>query len=187
MKKIIFFCLLLISLKVKSQTFDGIYIGGNSTTCLEKFKTKGYKIIEYSKDYLSYKLIGKKDGMLLECYLFKNKSGKIRSISCYLPVKYTYESLLSQFNEYKESLTSKYGQPITDVYKFEDPYYLGDGFELQALKNHKLKLYTLYNGGNNSTIVLSVYTTAQVCIDVSNDTNQEEHDKEKVQSIQSTF
>jgi hypothetical protein len=178
MNKILLVCLLLISSQVKSQTFDGIYIGGNAATCLEKFRNKGFKIIENNKVNLSYKLIGKKDGVLFECYLFKTKNGKIRSICCYLPVKYNYESLLSQFDEYKESLTTKYGQPLTGVYRSED---------YQAVKNNTLTLYTLFNGGKNSTIVLSVYAMAQVCISVSNNSNQEEYYNEKTEAIQNTF
>jgi hypothetical protein len=187
MKKILMICFLLISLQSKSQTFDGIYIGGGATACIEKFKAKGYRVVEYSPEFRSYKLMGKKDGMAMECYLFKNKSGKVRSIDCYLPKKYTFESLLSQFNTYKESLTAKYGEPLRDIYEFEQPYFLGDGFELQALLYHKLKLVTLFNGGENSTVTLVAYSTAQVCIGVSNDANEKEHEQEKNQSIQNTF
>jgi hypothetical protein len=95
--------------------------------------------------------------------------------------------LLSQFNTYKESLTAKYGEPLRDIYEFEQPYFLGDGFELQALLYHKLKLVTLFNGGENSTVTLVAYSTAQVCIGVSNDANEKEHEQEKNQSIQNTF
>jgi hypothetical protein len=187
MKKLLMICMLFISLQAKSQTFDGIYIGGSATTCIEKFKLKGYKVVEYNSGYGSYKLMGKKDGVVMECYLFKNKSGKVRSIDCYLPKKYSFNALLSQFNTYKESLTAKYGEPIRDVYEFEQPYFLGDGFELQALLYHKLKLVTFFNGGENSTVTLVAYETAQVCIGVSNDANEKEHEEEKTKSIQNTF
>lgn len=187
MKKILMICLVLISFQAKSQTFDGVYIGGSVTKCLETLKLKKYIVVNYNTQGHSYRINGKKDGVPLECYLFKNKSGKVRSFDCYLPAQTNYNVLHNQYNDYKTSLTEKYGEPLQEKFEFVSPYAEGDGYEMQAIKYENLKAFCVFNGGDNATIYLTIYKTGQVLIGVSNDAMQREHTAEESKTIQNTF
>lgn len=187
MKKILILCLVLLSIQVKSQTFDGVFIGGSATKCIENLKLKNYRVVVYNPQGHSYKIVGKKDGVTLECYLFKNKSGRVRSFDCYLPTQTNYTLLYNQFYEYRESLKEKYGEPLQEKFEFVSPYSDNDGYEMQAIRYEKLKAFCVFNGGENTTIYLTIYRTGQVLVGVSNDAMQREHDAETSQTIQKTF
>lgn len=49
----------------------------------------------------------------------------------------TWSSLSSAYDDAMELYTKKYGKPSKQYAFFSEPYYKGDGFELQALRNDK--------------------------------------------------
>ena len=57
----------------------------------------------------------------------------------------TYESLVSM-------LTEKYGKPTDTAMKFLSPYYLGDGFEEQAISVNKAIIYSDWEFSDNNRI-----------------------------------
>ncbi len=59
------------------------------------------------------------------------------------PEKVSWHSLKSEYNSFKDSYNDKYGKGRSYEY-FSDPYYEGDGYELQALRLEKCTYITFY-------------------------------------------
>lgn len=162
-KKILFLVMLLVGLtNVIAQTgpifnpskpeeyleFKGIEITGIIDNVIAKLEKAGYILAE--KD---------EDGAVLEgmfanekCQLLVSltpKTKRVYSICVFFEKKDSWYSLKADYKELKKSLKDKYDVRPDDSEFFIDPYYEGDGYELQALRLSKCvyrSKYELKNG-----------------------------------------
>jgi len=67
------------------------------------------------------------------------------------------------YNDVKENLIKKYGDPSEHVEIFKTPYYEGDGYETQAIKNEKATFESFWRNGKN-TISLEITKDVEVMI-----------------------
>ena len=139
MKKLFFTMLLcVISISVSAQehlTFKGIPIDGSLTSFVEKLKVNGFK-----QDYVgSDSAIMKGDfgGNVCVIAIYATKiSKKVHSIGVVVKESNSWYTLKSTYEEYKSSLTLKYGKGDSVEY-FLSPYEAGDGYEMSALRRDK--------------------------------------------------
>lgn len=138
MKKILLVVALFLSLSLSAQEhleFRGIPIDGHLNSFVSKMKSIGYTVHEEDGNVVVMK--GKftnKDVLL--AVIASVKTHIVWKVSVLFDEASSWSSLKSDYLEYKELFTNKYGMPRSYEF-FSKPYYEGDGFELQALRNEK--------------------------------------------------
>ncbi len=164
MKKILGLMLLCaMSMQVSAQehlTFKGIPMDGHISTFVSKLKNIGFKEIA-SEGYFAL-VEGEFGGNDCQVAIYGSKKSKVvHKIAVILDESSSWYSLKSTYNEYKQLLTSKYGEGTSFEY-FSDPYYEGDGYELGALRNDKCT-YTTYFDTPNGDIVIAIAYAGKPC------------------------
>lgn len=180
MKKAIIIALLLcISTLSFSQQFDGINISGDFTSALNKFKAKGYVVVKGEGN--RYILSGSINSLPVEILILGTpKTRQFAKVTVWLPKKTNWESLKSNYQDWLELLTTKYGKPSSSYNFFKTPYYEGDGYELTAVSSEKC-VYAAYwiDILQNMTLAISISEYQQVEIVYENDSIMELYKKEK--------
>jgi hypothetical protein len=163
MKKLIVIILLLISLGSFSQSWNGVPISGSVPQLKANLANKGFTFIKKTENCYVFK--GKVSGEINELYVFVTpKTQLVTKFSVYKPIKYSWYSLESEYDKIKDILTNKYGQPQSFEY-FLDPYYLGDGYEYQAVGLDKCRYASFWTEtAENTNISLSICEFYQVRI-----------------------
>lgn len=141
MKKSLLFilcCLFSFTLfaQEKHMEFKGTPINGTLSSFVQKMKTKGYKTIltENNAVALEGEFIGKKAVIFV---IATPKTKMVWKVGVNLEKKISWSSLKDEYNTIKDSYIKKYGKASHSFERFDDPYYEGDGYELQALKMEK--------------------------------------------------
>ena len=135
---IILCCLFSFALyaQEKHMEFKGTPLNGSLTSFVQKMKTMGYTTV-LTEDYgvvMEGEFIGKKANIFI---LPTPKTKIVWKVGVSLEKQISWSSLKSEYYKIKESYIKKYGQPKHTFESFDEPYYEGDGYELQALKLEK--------------------------------------------------
>lgn len=125
-------------------TFKGIEINGDIKEFVTKLKNNGYSQDEMNNDGTIYTLTGKFAGFdKCTIYVVGTKTSKtVWKVMVMLPDQRDWYSLKDRFTDMHSSLVDKYGKPSDEYHFFSDPYYEGDGYELQALYNEKCSYFS---------------------------------------------
>lgn len=120
---------------IRHLEFMGVPITGKVSDFSRKLQTKGFERMSKDNDgFLTGQFTGKESVIMM---LETPKSKQVYTISVFLKDEFkTWETLKDEYNKYKTKLTKKYGIPDSREL-FEDPYYEGDGYEMQALRMGK--------------------------------------------------
>lgn len=134
MKKLILTLALILSLSTYAQhlQFKGVEIKGTPTLFAQKLK--GFVKVQ-SKIPNTIKLLGTFAG-LKGCEVYIQYTAKSKTLTGVTVFTKNYDSwylLEDQYTKLKDQLSEKY-EIFKDVAEFYEPYYLGDGYELQALR-----------------------------------------------------
>jgi len=190
MKKTVFaICLLLVTLfSAQSQVFNGVKIDGNVQTVISQFKAKGFILNTPTGVLDNIKIMkGMLSGQVVELVIISTPKTKLAAkVVVYLPEQKSWYSLKSSYNKYLELLTQKYGNPSQTIETWTNPYYEGDGYELQALENEKAIYKTLWNRINNLNILLEISKYKEIHISYENDKNMDLAMEEK-NEVESTI
>lgn len=162
MKKIItlifVLALLLTNNNIYGQEFLGIKVDGKLSEVVAKFKLKGFKVS--SPDELSPILVGKAGVSNVEVIILSSPISKtVFKIAVYLPKHNDWESIKSEYEDYLETLTAKYGTPTNSFNFFSSPYKEGEGDEMNAITMEKCT-YSAY--WENVSIKISEYKQVSV-------------------------
>lgn len=147
MKRILLtFCAVMLTMALHAQehmTFKGIPIDGSLSSFVSQLKSKGFthELTEGNIAMLKGDFAGKSDCII--GVLASKQSKKVWKVVVRFPEKTSWYSLKSEYRSFKESYTEKYGTPTSYEY-FSDPYYEGDGYELQALRLEKCTYASYY-------------------------------------------
>ena len=147
MKRILLtFCAVMLTMALHAQehmTFKGIPIDGPLSSFISQLETKGFthELTDGNVAMLKGDFAGKCDCTI--GVLASKQSNTVFKIIVYFPKKTSWYSLKSEYKSFKESYTKKYGTPLTYEY-FIDPYFDGDGYELQALSLKKCTYASFY-------------------------------------------
>jgi len=178
MKKF-FLLVLLVFLTFSSlsaQSFNGVPLGRGLSETYQSFLDKGFKPLR-SVDGIRY-LVGSVAGDKYEIGLvYTPISKKVWKIVVYTMPVFSWDLLKYQHAKFKEILTRNYGEPSSDFWFFQRPYYEGDGFELQAIRKNALLSAVFFQDsqGNHIYMELESYQIGQgqVCVSYENSTAQE--------------
>ena len=86
-------------------------------------------------------------------------------------------SIKDKYEKIKNQLTKKYGKPESHEF-FSDPYYEGDGYELQALSNEHCTWMSLFRTPIGSVSV-SMSSESKVLVIYQDKINQEIRESEQ--------
>lgn len=146
--------------------FREIPITGPITEMVKKLQALGYTL-EEQENYVAI-MSGNFANENCEIVLYATpKTHKMHSVIVNFAEQNSWYSLKSKYKKLKEQLTSKYNQTPKSTEYFADPYYEGDGYELQALRKDKCFYFSnfsftpgkigIYILGNKVTIMYQDY------------------------------
>ena len=138
------------------MSFMGIPITGSQEDFGQKLEAKGFVYYAPEKFVLSSGLRLYKGKFASEEVIVGVSSDEdnVYMVSVRFPEKYSFNSLVSQFNDVCEQYNKKYGAPIIVERKFTWPYYYGDGYEMLALKTKKCKYCNSYKLEYGTIIIM---------------------------------
>lgn len=166
MKKLSAIIIILFSLNVNAQYFDGVKIEGAFNSVIEKYKTKGYRLVEKNNDYCQ--MSGNLNSENIELWLYCSPKSKIATKAViFFTQKNTWRDLKGQYNIYKGIFTEKYGEPKVYEY-FSTPYEEGDGYEVQAIGLEKCTYMSFWLDYNNTNMMVSISKYKQVQVSYEN-------------------
>jgi hypothetical protein len=175
---------LFLTTLVYSQDFMGIKVDGSKAQIIAAFQAKGFKKLEgdFGKSVIMFQgKIGYKEVEVVT--VFTPLTGKCWKFAVYLPQQTSWVSLKSEFYEYVDLFTKKYGKPTTEYNFFISPYYEGDGYELSAVKLDKCRFITIWN----ETYAVEISEYKQIRITYQNEKNSTLLDRENQQINNNIF
>lgn len=192
MKKLILSLMLLVpmlsiaQITVKSTeeethlTFKGVSIDGTIQDVISKLSKEGFT--EVSKG--SEVAVMKGEFANRNCNLYigaTSKSKKVYTIMVAFDESNSWYSLKALYRELKESLKNKYNVKPNASEWFAEPYYEGDGYELQALRKDKCFYYSKFKVNKGEITVYITYKEVRIqYTDKINDGIYESEKKTKV-------
>lgn len=143
------FAIILTSIQLmyaqEHMTFQGIPIDGSLDSMITKLEGKGFKLDKRADEYNAAIMTGIFAGKQADIYILATpKSKVVWKIAANFEKKDSWYSLKSDYKEYKEAYTTKYGKPSDSFEFFSKPYYEGDSYELQALRLDKCTYATFW-------------------------------------------
>lgn len=174
MQKILFLIFLLFSTIIQAQMFDGVKIDGPLKSKIFQFREKGYTLVELFPEGRGASFRGNISGRPVEVLIFTTEKTKVvfKAI-VYLPKHQNWEDIKYDYSKFVDIFTQKMGEPDNQFSFFRDPYFEGDGFEMQAVALEKVEYSSFWMNRNNTTIALSISKFKQVEIVYENDRNME--------------
>ena len=142
-KLLSFFVTLTVCLTICAQesdhlTFKGIPINGTLQVYVQKLKNAGFTFSKYSDTGTIAFLNGTFTGKPVEVIVVASpKTKTVWKVSVYYPEQVSWYTIKNDYFEMVASLTQKYGNPTDNFEFFSDPYYEGDGYEMQAIRMEK--------------------------------------------------
>ena len=174
MKKNLTLFFLLLSFFVHGQMFDGVKIDGSLNPKIAQFRAKGYVLVKTFPEGRGASFKGNIAGRPIELLIFTTEKTKVvfKAI-VYLPKQQTWEDIKYEYSQFVDIFAQKMGEPDNQFSFFRDPYFEGDGFEMQAVALEKVVYSSFWVNRNNTTIALSISKYKQVEIVYENDRNME--------------
>jgi hypothetical protein len=190
--KRIMFAIIIIAFSISSsyaQSFDGVQISGNVSSVIEKFKAKGYtNLAKYETSYkMNGKLFGEKVELWIHCTPVTKQTCKV---VVYFPKRIGWQTIKSEYFEYRAILIDKYGDPESSFDFFSDPYYEGDGYEMNAVQLEKCTYASFWDAPQdspNTYLAIRISEFSQVSVSYENQKNRTLREKEKNQRNKSVF
>jgi hypothetical protein len=153
-----------------SQEFIGIKVDGNINDVVEKFKGKGLKVSNRNSTPNVISMEGIVGNRNLELNIVCTPTTKIVwKFAVYLPKQTLWTSLESEYEEYLDLLTKKYGEPEKKYNFFSSPYEDGDGYEMTAVAVEKCTYAAFWP--ENLGLFIEISKWKQVKINYENITN----------------
>lgn len=191
MKKIsITLTAILISICAHAQVFMGVPISGTTSEFANQLKLKGFVLSSESKPTLVV-MTGKLGSDEVRILIAGTpKTHLTAKLVVLYPEEETWYSLLADYNKVRKILTDKYGTPDKGYEFFESPYYLGDGYELQAVRMEKCFFLQVWNANDkfpNQTLAVRINKGLYVSLVYENDTMMLQKETEQKEIDDSTY
>lgn len=125
-------------------SFKGISITGTVDSFARKMVAKGFTLKDSNERAALFTgtFANESDTQILA--MGTEASNVVYMVIVEFSPKTTWSSLKSQYLDFKESLTTKYGAPTTCTEEFYEPYYEGDNYEMQAVSREKCKYVSFF-------------------------------------------
>jgi len=113
MKRIVFVCLLALSLTVSAQehlTFKGVEINGSLESFTQKLKAKGLTHLMYNgnQTFLKGSFAGYDNCTIIAS---PNENGNVTKVMASFPAHSSWSTLYQNYSSIRDLLTRKYGEP----------------------------------------------------------------------------
>lgn len=185
-QKIIFlFLFLLLNVYSYSQEhlrFKNIPIDGNIDTFADELIKQGFSKLASKGNIIS--LTGEFINKNCEIYVVGSKKSNLTwKILIVLPKESSWGSLKENYFEIKKQYQSKYGSGKSYEF-FSKPYFEGDGYELQALRNEGCTYSTFWKTESGS-IDLTISASGSNSLSYQDNQNTDIMRKEKEEVIKS--
>ena len=185
MKKLLFILMLSIVTFGYSQEFLGIKVQGKLSEVINKFKAKGFVLVQTQNN--AVELVGKVQSSKVNLVIVSSlKSHIVWKFVVFLPERSNWYSLKDEYNDYVNLFTAKYGKPTDNFEFFQDPYTEGDGYELQGISMEKVTFST-YWVYDNLAYAVKIHKSERVQLTYENTINSNIHEREKQQQDYLTF
>lgn len=186
MRSVIFMFLFVVANLSFAQTghltFKGIPIDGHINSFIEKMETKGFEKKEINKTgniaIMTGSFVGKSCAIIV---LATEKTFTVSKVIAITSEYISWTSLKFDYKRFKDLYVTKYGTPSNKYEFFAEPYYEGDGYELQALKKEKC-FYASFFGTEEGNIAVMLSSDAKIKFVYEDKQNmdillEEKHDK----------
>lgn len=172
MKNLFMLIFILISLSANSQLFNGVLINGDLTSFTAKMKAKGFILKEIFPSGKGASFKGTMAGYTIEAYAFTTpKSKKVYKIDAYLDESTTWTALKNRYEKFVDLFKVKYGTPYGNIEEFENPYFEGDSYELQAVTLEKANFATLWKNTQGLDLIITISKYKQLLLTYKNSIN----------------
>ena len=179
---LLYFLLITVALIAQNHMeFRGVPITGHRDSFVSEMKKLGYS--ETYRNETGIVMEGKftnKDAELL--ILSSAKSKTVWKVAAQIDQDESWSKLKRDYFYYVELYTSKYGQPSDHFEYFLSPYYEGDGFELQALRNEKCT-YSTFFITDSGFIGVKITNSGKLSLEYEDRINSDQDSKEKESSV----
>lgn len=177
MKKITILTLLvLICTSIFSQEFMGIKVGGKLNDVVLKFRAKGF--VSQKNEIPDVAIMkgstGSKEVQII--IVSSPLSNTVWKFSVYLPKRTSWFYLKSDYEEYVNLITQKYGEPDKEFRFFMPPYFEGDDYEMTAVAVDKCRFSTFWL---EKGLSVQISTFGAINITYENSTNADIDDIER--------
>jgi hypothetical protein len=163
-----------------AQKFSGVELNQNYQIVINQFIAKGWVQTQKEAQYTSLKGKILNEEVSLTIYATLT-SRKVRKIVLFYLSETSWNGALSLYNQKVETITAKYGKQSNIYEDFYDPYYLGDGYELQALDHDKcqwIRIWADMAEYPNLNVAVEIGKSAMVMVTYEIISNMELHQNE---------
>lgn len=146
--------------------FKGIDIDGSFTSFISKLKaTGGYKDLRLDGELVGVEgsFAGYSNVTIMPVKTAKTST--VWKVAVFLDDSESWSTLKSQYRTLKENLSLKYGTPQSYEF-FSDPYYEGDGYEIQALRKEKCTWVSFFEAEEGTVYVEITSTGYKGCVHI---------------------
>jgi hypothetical protein len=152
------------------QDFLGIKPSGSKAVTVNQFKAKGFWVVSDETSMIT-SMKGPLNGQTIELNIVYTPITKtVCRFSIYMPEQSSFYNLKREYEKYVDVFTTKYGTATNKYAFFKDPYYDGDGYEMQALTNDKAT-FTTYWFFDNINLAVEMSKYKQINIVYENQAN----------------
>ena len=140
-------------------TFKGIPITGTLESFAQKLEAKGFEkkysdktSVEFEGEFAGY------SGCKILAYKIPNRN-IVHKVEVFLPEKSSWANLEEEYNQFKDMLTNKYGDPTVHSEEFEKgASTVNDDTKMLSLKEKKCYYVSLWEV-DNGTIIMGIFPT----------------------------
>lgn len=145
---LICFVVLICNAQSNHLSFKGIPIEGTVSDFSTKLAAQNYRVLESNENtcFLIGNFAGCDDVTI--AVVGTPKTNIVYRITVFFDKRDSFSSLNVQYESFVKRYTDKYGKPEQSYSFFLDPYYKGDGYELQALRQNKCRYISFFDVSN---------------------------------------
>lgn len=184
MKKLLLLIALMMPIALFAQNhleFRGVPIDGHRDKFVAEMKKLGYQEVYRNETGVAMEgTFTNKDAKLLILATVKSKT--VWKVAAQIDEDASWSQLKSDYYEYVKLYKTKYGEPFDHFEFFSSPYYEGDGYELQALRNDKCT-YSSFFATEKGILSVSIISSGRLSLVYEDKINTSLMNTEKESSV----
>lgn len=172
----------LFSQNNRHLTFKNIPITGKLPDFVNLMEKEGFNLLNTKNN--TAVMEGRFVNQTCEIYVIATpKSNIVWKVVVYLPENNNWISIKTNYNDFKDQFRKKYGSSFKHYEFFIKPYYEGDGYEMQAIRNEKCRYLSIWDLPEGS-IAVEISKYEQIKFTYEDKINGDKLTKEKSAQIQ---
>lgn len=161
--------------------FMGVEIDGPMDAFVQQMEAKGFSVIEKHVDSIVMK--GTFTNKPVHLFIpLTSITKKVHNICVFYEENNSWYSIKSDYNNLKNAYKDKYSLDVEN-HSFLDPYYEGDGYEMQAVELGKCRYISVFKTQYGS-ISLSITQAKKIIVSYTDSINSELAEQESNSALQ---